>query len=171
MLTIYGADLSPPSFKVRFAANALALTYEYKKVDLINGENTSEDFLKLNPAGKVPVIQDDGFVLYESNAILKYLAATSESPLYPAGIKQRALIDQWMDFVSHHVATAMNRVWLFVLSAMFSTSSGKSLALAAKPGTMAASLDTPLRSCASEVPLLGVVIMATSWSESRKPSH
>ena len=110
MLISHGADLSPPSCKVRFAANALGLTYEYKKVDLINGENTLEGFLKLNPAGKVPVIEDDGFVLFESNAIIKYLAAKSESSLYPAGTKQRAVIDQWVDFVSHHVATAMNRV-------------------------------------------------------------
>ena len=110
MLTIYGADLSPPSCKVRFAANALGMAYEYRKVDLINGENTSEAFLKLNPAGKVPVIEDDGFVLFESNAIIKYLATKSESPLYPAGTRQRAVIDQWIDFVSHHVATAMNRV-------------------------------------------------------------
>ena len=110
MLKIYGADLSTPSCKVRFAANALGLDYEYKKVDLVTGENRSEEHLKLHPGAKVPVIDDDGFVLFESDAITKYLAAKSESPLYPSGVKQRALVDQWIDFVSHHVGSAVNRV-------------------------------------------------------------
>ena len=116
MLKIYGADLSTPSCKVRFVANALGLTYEYKKVDLIKEENKSEDHLKLHPAGKVPVIDDDGFVLFESNAIAKYLATKSGSPLYPSEATQRAVVDQWIDFVSLHIATAVrpvlfNRVW------------------------------------------------------------
>lgn len=110
MLKIYGADLSTPSCKVRFVANALGLTYDYKRVDLVNGENRSEPHLNLHPGGKVPVIDDDGFVLFESNAIIRYLAAKSDSPLYPKGLKPRAVIDQWTDFVSHHIATALSRV-------------------------------------------------------------
>ena len=110
MLKIYGADLSPPSNKVRFVANELGLEYEYKAVNLVSGENQSEGHLKLHPGGKVPVIDDDGFVLFESNAIVRYLATKSESPLYPAGAKQRALADQWADFVGHHVGTALGRV-------------------------------------------------------------
>jgi glutathione S-transferase len=110
MLKIYGADLSPPSNKVRFVANELGLEYEYKPVNLVSGENQSEAHLKLHPAGKVPVIDDDGFVLFESNAIVRYLATKSESPLYPAGAKQRALVDQWVDFVGHHIGTALGRV-------------------------------------------------------------
>lgn len=110
MLKIYGADLSPPSNKVRFVANELGLDYEYNSVNLVSGENQSEGHLKLHPAGKVPVIDDDGFVLFESNAIIRYLAAKCESPLYPAGAKQRALVDQWMDFVSNHVGSSVGRV-------------------------------------------------------------
>jgi glutathione S-transferase len=110
MLKIYGADLSPPSNKVRFVANELGLDYEYISMNLVSGENHSERHLKLHPGGKVPVIDDDGFVLFESNAIIRYLAAKCESPLYPPGAKQRALVDQWADFVSHHIATAVSRV-------------------------------------------------------------
>jgi glutathione S-transferase len=110
MLKIYGADLSTPSCKVRFVANALGLAYEYKRVDLVKGENKSEAHLRLHPGGKVPVIDDDGFVLFESNAITRYLAAKQESPFYPKGIRQRAIVDQWIDFVSHHVATSVGRV-------------------------------------------------------------
>jgi glutathione S-transferase len=110
MLKIYGADLSPPSNKVRFVANELGLDYEYNSVNLVSGENQSEGHLKLHPAGKVPVIDDDGFVLFESNAIIRYLAAKCESPLYPGGAKQRGQVDQWVDFVSHHIASALGRV-------------------------------------------------------------
>jgi len=110
MLKIYGTELSSPSNKVRFVANELGLEYEYKSVNLIAGENKQEEHLKLHPAGKVPVINNDGFVLFESNAIIRYLAVKSDSPLYPAGAKQRALVDQWSDFVSHHIATALSRV-------------------------------------------------------------
>lgn len=110
MLKIYGADLSSPSNKVRFVANCLGLDYEYRSVNLVSGENRSEGHLKLHPGGKVPVIDDDGFVLFESNAIIRYLAAKCESPLYPGGVRQRGQVDQWTDFVSHHIATAMGRV-------------------------------------------------------------
>lgn len=110
MLTINGADLSGPSNKVRFVANALGLAYTYRRIDLAKGENRTDAYVKLHPAGKVPVIDDDGFVLFESNAIIKYLADKAGSSLYPKDPKERAIVDQWIDFVSHHVGTAMGRV-------------------------------------------------------------
>ncbi len=110
MLTIYGADLSSPSNKIRFTANFLGIPYEYKRVSLRDGENRSPEFLKLHPAGKVPVINDDGFVLFESDAIIKYLAQKQNSPIYPKDFKQRALVDQWIDFVTIHVGGAVAKV-------------------------------------------------------------
>jgi len=110
MLKIYGVDLSSPANKVRMTANALGIEYEYIRISIKEGENRTEEYLKMHPAGKVPVIQDDEFILFESDAIIKYLAAKSRSPLYPSGQKQRALIDQWMDFVSIHIGGAMGRV-------------------------------------------------------------
>jgi glutathione S-transferase len=110
MLIIYGANLSAPANKIRFVANALGLEYEYQKVNLRQGENKQDWFLKLHPAGKIPVIDDDGFVLFESNAIIKYLAQKHKSVLYPSGLKERAAVDQWMDFVSLHIGAAMGRV-------------------------------------------------------------
>ena len=110
MLTLYGADLSSPSNKIRFTANALGLEYTYKPVKLREGENRSEWFLKLNPTGKIPVIDDNGFVLFESNAICKYLLEKNNSALYPKDLKQRAVVDQWSDFVSMHVGMALSKV-------------------------------------------------------------
>lgn len=110
MLKIYGADLSTPATKVRFAANLLGIKYDYVQVNLRGGEHQKPEFLKLHPAGKIPVIDDDGFVLFESNAIIRYLAEKNKSPLYPKDLKERAVVDQWIDFGSHHVGQAMSKV-------------------------------------------------------------
>ena len=110
MLKIYGSDLSSPANKVRIAANAMGLKYEYVKVDLRAGEHQKPDFLKVNPVGKIPAIDDGGFKLFESNAILRYLADQNNSPLYPKDLKTRAVVDQWIDFGSMHVGLALSKV-------------------------------------------------------------
>jgi len=112
MLKIYGADLSSPANKIRMTANALDIDYEYIRVNMRGKENRTMDYLKMHPAGKVPVIDDDGFILFESNAIIKYLAEKDIYPisLYPSGLHQRAVVDQWMDFTTIHVGAAIGRV-------------------------------------------------------------
>lgn len=110
MLKIYGADLSSPANKVRFTSNFLGLKYDYIRINLRAGEHQTMEFLKLHPAGKIPVIDDDGFVLFESNAIIRYLAEKNRSPLYPKDLKEKALVDQWIEFGSHHVGLAMSKV-------------------------------------------------------------
>jgi len=110
MLKIYGADLSAPANKVRMTANILGLEYEYIRVNIREGEHRTEKYLKLHPAGKVPAIDDSGFILFESDAIIKYLAVSELSSLYPDDPKQRAAIDQWMDFTIIHVGGAMGKV-------------------------------------------------------------
>lgn len=110
MLTIYGSDLSSPANKVRFVANYLNLPYEYKLVDLRAGEHRKPEFLKINPVGKVPAIDDGGFLLFESGAIIKYLADKANSSLYPKGLKERAIQDQWIDFLVLHVGGAMQKI-------------------------------------------------------------
>lgn len=111
MLKVYGADLSSPALKVRYVANALEIPYEYQRVNVMGGENRTEAFLKLHPAAKIPVIDDDGFVLFESNAIIRYLADKSGSQFYPKDLKKRAIVDQWIDFTSLHVGMALNKVF------------------------------------------------------------
>ena len=110
MLIIYGADLSSPSNKVRFVANYMRLPYEYRRVSIRKGENKTEAFLQKHPAGKIPVIEDGGFILFESDAIIMYLAEKEESPLYPKTLQAKALVHQWMNFSSFHINQAVNRV-------------------------------------------------------------
>lgn len=74
-LVLHAFPASPRSFKLLAAANHLGLAYDLRIVDLGSGRQRQPEFLKLNPNGRVPVLEDDGFVLWESNAILQYLAA------------------------------------------------------------------------------------------------
>lgn len=111
MLELRGSDLSIPSNKVRYVANALGLEYNYTRLNLAEGEHKSEAQMSVHPAGKVPAVVDDGFALFESNAICRYLARKYNSSLYPTDLKQCALVDQWIDFGSMHVGAAMIKVY------------------------------------------------------------
>ena len=82
-----------------FAADN-GIDLEYQLVDLFTGEHTQEPYAKLNPCRQVPMLEDGDFRLTESSAILKYLAEKSGSPMYPADLKQRARINERMDFLN-----------------------------------------------------------------------
>lgn len=110
MLTIYGLPVSSPSNKVRYVANYLKLPYAFHRVNLGNGEHKTPEYLKLNPLGRVPAIDDNGFHLAESNAIIRYLADKQQSDIYPKDLQQRALVDQWIDYASQHVMLALGRI-------------------------------------------------------------
>ncbi|MDM8355858.1 glutathione S-transferase family protein [Pandoraea communis] len=67
-------------------------------------------FVALNPNKMVPVIDDDGFVLWESNSIVRYLAASRErADLYPVAPRERARVDQWIDWQ----ASDLNPAWVY----------------------------------------------------------
>jgi glutathione S-transferase len=84
-------------------ASFLGLKYKWQTVNLREGEQKKEWYLKINPVGKVPAIDDDGFCLFESNAICKYLCDKNNSPLYPKEVNKRATIEQWIDYISFHI--------------------------------------------------------------------
>lgn len=110
MLKIYGSDISVFSNKVRYTANAMGLEYEYQPMNIPAGDTQKPEYLRIHPAGKVPAMDDDGFILFESNAICKYLADKNGSELYPKELKQRSVVDQWVDFSTLHVSNAVNRL-------------------------------------------------------------
>lgn len=110
MLHIYGSPLSSPTNKVRFVANYLKMPSEFHIVNLSAGENRTPEFLKINSLGKIPAINDDGFTLAESNAIVRYLCDKNHSTLYPKELKARAVVDQWIDYASQHVMLALARI-------------------------------------------------------------
>lgn len=109
MLKVYGFDVSPWSNRVRFTVNSLGLNYEYVMVNLMAGPD--EKYRAVHPLGKVPAIDDNGFILFESGAITRYLAAKTGSSLYPADLQQRARVEQWTEFAAQHIAQAMAKVF------------------------------------------------------------
>ncbi|KAJ7927257.1 glutathione S-transferase [Mycena leptocephala] len=73
------------------------IPFKLVAVDLAAKEQKTPEFLAMHPFGQVPVIDDDGFILHESRAICRYLAekyAEQGTPLYPKGLKERALVEQ-----------------------------------------------------------------------------
>jgi glutathione S-transferase len=77
-------------------ARFLELNFEIKEVNIPNDEQFNEDFAKLNPAKKIPVLVDGDYVLSESRAILAYLVNSRKpgSNLYPSDPKERGIVDQ-----------------------------------------------------------------------------
>lgn len=108
-MKLYDLPLSPNSRKVRAVLLELGTPCEIVSVDARGGKHKTPEFLKLNPNGKMPTIVDGDFVLWESNAILSYLA-TREGKLLPKDLKQRALVDQWLFWQSSHFGPAVGKV-------------------------------------------------------------
>lgn len=110
-MKLYNANLSPNALRVRAVASELDIELEIVEVDLMKGETRTDAFLALNPNGKIPVLVDGDFVLWESRAINAYLAsARKERGLYPDDPKQRAIVDQWSYWQAVHFAPPMQRV-------------------------------------------------------------
>jgi glutathione S-transferase len=80
-----------------FCAEA-KVAYEPVVVDILSGAHHKEPFITLNPSRQVPVLEDDGLVLTESSAILKYIAEKVGSPAYPKDLKARAIVNERMDW-------------------------------------------------------------------------
>jgi glutathione S-transferase len=102
----------PYSFNARRAVmTALHLNapVELVFVDLQKGEQRQPQFLKLNPNHKVPVLEDDGFLLWESHAIMQYVAdKTPRQTLYPAETRARADVNRWLFWCSQHFSPAIS---------------------------------------------------------------
>jgi glutathione S-transferase len=108
---LYDAAFSPNCLRVRAVAHDLDIELELQAVDVFKGENAKDWFRALNPNGKVPVLQDGDFVLWESRAITAYLAEQRpERGLYPSETKARAIVDQWSYWQAIHLGPAMQRV-------------------------------------------------------------
>lgn len=96
-ITLYDMPESPHARKVRLLAAELGIPLNCVRCDPRTGETRSPDYLAKNPNGKVPTLVEDDFVLWESPAILKYLATKHpERKLAGSDAKQAARIDQWL---------------------------------------------------------------------------
>jgi glutathione S-transferase len=96
-ITIHFHPLSTYSRRVRIALIEKQIAHELVTIDMVARKHKQQPYLSLNPYGRVPTLEEDGFVLYESTAILNYLEATHPTPpLVPSDARARALIDMHM---------------------------------------------------------------------------
>lgn len=99
MLKIWGRLSSVNVQKVIWCADELGIGYQRIEAGGKHGIVSTPDYLSLNPNALIPVIEDNGFVLYESNAIVRYLAALhGEGSLWSVDHQLRAAADLWMDW-------------------------------------------------------------------------
>ncbi len=97
-MKLYMHPVSMTSRPVRLFVAENDIPMEEEEVDLFTGAHYQEPFSSLNPNRMVPVLVDDGLTLTESSAILKYLADKFNSPAYPKDLKQRAKVNEIMDW-------------------------------------------------------------------------
>jgi glutathione S-transferase len=115
MLQILGKATSINVRKVLWLCEELQLPYELQQWGTGHRATDDPQFRALNPNALVPVIQDGAFVLWESNAICRYLAAAyPQGNLLPLDLQQRARVEQWMDWQ----ATELNNSWRYAFSAL-----------------------------------------------------
>jgi glutathione S-transferase len=95
-MKLYGFPASPNTWKVRALASYLKMPLEFELVDLLKGMQQAPAYLALSPCGRTPVLVDGDFDLWESNAVLQYLASKSPTPLYPNDARGRADITRWL---------------------------------------------------------------------------
>ena len=112
MLTLYDYLPSQNAWKIRVLLGLLRIDYETRIVSIFEGESHTDAFLKLNPAGAVPVLGlENGEAIAESNAILTYLA--EGTPYLPSDRFLRAKVMQWLFFEQYHVEPVIGslRYW------------------------------------------------------------
>lgn len=112
-LKLWGRASSGNVQKALWALDELGLAYEPIEAGGAHGIVGDASYRALNPNGLVPTLEEDGFVLWESNAILRYLAHAHGGPLaMPEAPRARALIDQWLDWQATAFTPAMRDAFL-----------------------------------------------------------
>ncbi|MEH2167269.1 MAG: glutathione S-transferase family protein [Nostoc sp.] len=101
-MKLYYFPPSPNTRKAHAVAIHLELPFDLRLIDLEKGEQRTPEFLKLNPTGRTPVLQDEDFILWESTAIMQYLASQVPNSLWPEDIKSRADITHWQSWELTH---------------------------------------------------------------------
>lgn len=101
-MKLYGMPSSPNTWKVRAVAAHLGLPLAFELVDLGKGEQRSPAYLALNPTGRTPTLVDGDFALWESTAIMHYLADLKPNALWPDDARTRADILRWESWHLQH---------------------------------------------------------------------
>jgi glutathione S-transferase len=146
MLTLHDYLPSLNGWKVRVLLGHLRIPYQTTPVPIFSGGSRTEDFLTLNPAGAIPVLElEDGRSLAESNAILVYLA--SGTRFLPDGRYLNAKVMQWLFFEQYYVESAIGTLRFWTLTGRLDRNAGGMADSRRETGTRAlAAMERALRS-------------------------
>ena len=100
MIKLYGHPMSTCSRKVLMTLAETETPYELTTIDFSKGEHKGEAYLARQPFGQLPALEDDGFRMFESRAMMRYIAEKAKSPLVPSDLKARATMEQWISVES-----------------------------------------------------------------------
>ncbi len=104
---------TPNGWKVSIALAEMQLPYELRVIDFATNEQKADWYVKLNPNGRIPTLQDDDFALFESGAILIYLAEKTGKFL-PRNVQARSRVLQWLMFQMSAVGPMMGQANVFL---------------------------------------------------------
>jgi GSH-dependent disulfide-bond oxidoreductase len=111
-ITLYTAP-TPNGWKVSIALEEMGLPYEVRVIDFATNEQKADWYVKLNPNGRIPTLVDDGFALFESGAILIYLAEKTGRFL-PRDAQTRSRVMQWLMFQMSAIGPMMGQANVFL---------------------------------------------------------
>ena len=111
-ITLYTAP-TPNGWKISIALEEMGLPYEVRVIDFATNEQKSDWYVKINPNGRIPALVDDGFALFESGAILIYLAEKT-SKFLPKEVQGRSRVIQWLMFQMSGVGPMMGQANVFL---------------------------------------------------------
>jgi len=111
-ITLYTAP-TPNGWKISIALEEMGLPYEVRVIDFATNEQKADWYVKINPNGRIPALVDDGFGLFESGAILIYLAEKTGKFL-PSDIQARSRVIQWLMFQMSGVGPMMGQANVFL---------------------------------------------------------
>ena len=112
-MKLYMHPVSMTSRPVRLFIAENGIDVDEQLVDLMTGEHYQEPFARVNPNRLVPVLEDGDLRLTESSAILKYLADKIDSPAYPKDLKQRAKVNEMMDWFNTNFYREYGYGWIY----------------------------------------------------------
>lgn len=114
-MKIFGHPMSTCTRKVLTTLAETGTPYEFVLVDFAKGEHKQEPFITRQPFGQVPALEDDGFELYESRAICRYINEKVGGNLVPTDLQSRARMEQWISIeTSNFTPHAMKFIYQYI---------------------------------------------------------
>ena len=114
-MKIFGHPLSTCTRKVLMTLAETGTAHELNVIDFAKAEHKADPYLSRQPFGQLPALDDDGFALYESRAIARYINDKAKGPLLPTDLRARALTEQWISVeTSNFTPHAMKFVYHYI---------------------------------------------------------